>query len=94
MKVRKHGADKWRVWRKVHLAIDADSHEVRAVEAVTDHRHEDGEIVPDLLAQLPLAERIGIISGDGAYDTRGVYEAQISRASQTLAWHLTALSLV
>ena len=36
-KVRKHGADKRRVWRKVHLVIDADSHEVRAVE-MTDHR--------------------------------------------------------
>jgi hypothetical protein len=77
-KVRKHGADKRRVWRKVHLAIDADSHEVRAVE-MTDHRHGDGEILPGLLAQLPRAERIGVISGDGAYDTRGVYEASASR---------------
>ena len=77
-KVRKHGADKRRVWRKVHLVIDADSHEVRAVE-MTDHRHGDGEIVPDLLAQLPEEEPIGVISGDGAYDTRGVYEASTSR---------------
>ena len=77
-KVRKHGADKRRVWRKVHLIIDADSHEVRAVE-MTDHRHGDGEIVPGLLAQLPEAERIAVISGDGAYDTRGVYEASASR---------------
>jgi hypothetical protein len=62
----------------VHLAIDADSHEVRAVE-MTDHRHGDGEIVPDLLAQLPKAERIGVISGDGTYDTRGVCEASAAR---------------
>jgi hypothetical protein len=78
--VRKHRADKRRVWRKVHLVIDADSHEVRAVE-VTDHRHGDGEIVPGLLTQLPKAERIGLISGDWAYDTRGVYEASTSRAA-------------
>jgi hypothetical protein len=51
-KVRMHRADKRRVWRKVHLVIDADSHEVRAVE-MADHRHGDGEIVPGLLAQLP-----------------------------------------
>ena len=51
---------------------------MQAVE-VTDHRHGDGEIVPDLLAQLPSAERIGIISGDGAYDTHGVYEAAAAR---------------
>ncbi len=73
-KVRRHGADRRRVWRKVPLAIDVDSYEVRAVE-VTDHWHGDGETVPDLLAQLPSAERIGIISGDGAHDTRRVYEA-------------------
>ncbi|QDD97012.1 Transposase (plasmid) [Roseomonas mucosa] len=45
----------------------------------TDHRHGDGEIVPGLLAQLPKAKRIGVISGDGAYDTRGVYEASAAR---------------
>ena len=79
-KVWKHGADKRRVWRKVHLVIDADSHEVRAVE-MTDHRHGDGEIVPGLLAQLHPEEQIGIISGDGAYDTRGVYEASAARGA-------------
>ncbi len=77
-KVRKHGADKRRVWRKVHLVIDADSHEVRAVE-MTNHRHGDERIVPGLLAQVPEGDRIGVISGDGAYDTRGVYEASASR---------------
>ena len=82
-KVRKHGADKRRVWRKVHLAVDADSHEVRAVE-MTDHRHGDGEILPDLLAQLPEEEQIAVISGDGAYDTRAVYEASTARKAAIL----------
>jgi hypothetical protein len=82
-KVRKHGADKRRAWRKVHLVIDADSHEVRAVE-MTDHRHGDGEIVPGLLAQSPEDERIGVISGDGAYDTRGVYEASALRQADLI----------
>ena len=81
-KVRKHGADKRRVWRKVHLAIDADSHEVRAVQ-MTDHRHGDGEILPDLLAQLP-EEQIAVISGDGAYDTRTAYAASASRKAALL----------
>ncbi len=35
--------------------------------------------MPDLLAQLPSAEWIGSISGDGAYDTRRVYEASAAR---------------
>ncbi|MFC0385842.1 IS5 family transposase [Muricoccus vinaceus] len=77
-KVRKYGADKRRVLHKVHLVIDADSHEIRAVE-MTVHQHGDGEIVPGLLAQLPDEEPIGVISGDSAYDTRRVYEASVSR---------------
>ena len=51
---------------------------------MTDHRHGDGEIVPDLLAQLPDDERIGVISGDGAYDTRGVYEASAARQADLI----------
>ena len=27
-KTRKHGKEKRRVWRKIHLTIDADSHEI------------------------------------------------------------------
>jgi hypothetical protein len=56
-KVRRHGADRRRVRRKVHLAVDADGHEIRAVE-MTDQRHGDGEILPDLLAQVPEEEQI------------------------------------
>ena len=75
-KVRTHGADKRRVWRKVHLVIDADNHEIRAVE-MTDHRHGDGKIVPGLLAQLPEEERIGVISGDGAYEASASRQADL-----------------
>jgi Transposase DDE domain len=76
--VGKHGAGKRRVWRKVHPVAYADSHEVRAV-GMTDRRHGDGGIVPGLLAQVPEAERIAVLGGDGAYDTRGVYEASALR---------------
>ncbi len=82
-KVRKHGADKRRVWRKVHLAVDAESHEIRAVE-MTDHRHGDGEILPGLLAQVPEEERIADIGGDGAYDTRTAYAASAARNAALL----------
>lgn len=82
-KVRRHGADRRRVWRKVHLAVDAESHEIRAVE-MTDHRHGDGEILPDLLAQVPEGEPIASVSGDGAYDTRSVYEAAAARNAALL----------
>ena len=82
-KVRRHGADRRRVWRKVHLAVDAASNEIRAVE-MTDHRHGDGEILPDLLAQIPEGERIASVTGDGAYDTRMAYEAAAARNAALL----------
>jgi hypothetical protein len=67
----------------LHLVIDADNHEVRAVEMM-DHRHDGGEVVPGLLAQLPKDERVAVISGDGAHDTRGVYEAFAIRQAALL----------
>jgi hypothetical protein len=82
-KVRRYGADRRRVWRKVHLAVDAVSHDIRAVE-MTDHRHGDGEILPDLLAQVPEEERIAEIGGDGAYDTRMAYAAAAARNAALL----------
>jgi hypothetical protein len=81
-KVRRHGADRRRIWRKVHLAVDAVSQDIRAVE-MTDHRHGDGEILPDLLAQVP-EERIADIGGDGAYDTRAAYAAAAARNAALL----------
>jgi Transposase DDE domain len=82
-KVGRHGADKRRVWRKVHLAVDAGSHEVRAVE-VTDRRRGDGEVLPALLTQVPEGEQIAPIGGDGAYDTRSAYEAAAARDAALL----------
>ncbi len=37
-----------------------------------------------MLAQLPEEERIAVISGDGAYDTRAVYKASASRKAALL----------
>lgn len=66
---RKHGASRPRQWRKVHLGIDAETMEVRAIE-VTGSRVGDGPMLPELLAQIPPDEAIGLVTADGAYDTR------------------------
>jgi hypothetical protein len=58
----------------LHLVIDSTG-----LKEMIDHRHGDGAIAPGLLAQVPEGERIGVISGDGAYDTRGVYAPSIFR---------------
>ncbi len=81
--MRRHGSERRRVWRKVHPAVDAGSHEIRAVE-MADHRDGDGEILPDLLARVSEGQPIAGIGGDGAYDTRSAYEATSARNAALL----------
>jgi hypothetical protein len=78
-KARKHGVSKRRTWKKVHIGID-ESGELRAVE-VTDNDVHDSEAVPRLLGQEDA--RIDSFAGDGAYDTRGVYDTLMERAVKT-----------
>jgi hypothetical protein len=68
-KVRKHGWSKRRTWRKVHLAMDAKTGQVCAA-LMTHQDVGDGEVLPDLLDQIPADVPIETIGGDGAYDTK------------------------
>ncbi len=80
-KVRQHGYSKRRTWIKLHLAIDPESHEIRAA-MVTEPGVTDAEAVPDLLGQ-----EEGPVEGveaDGAYDRRGVYEALERRGARAI----------
>lgn len=70
-KVRKHGWGKHRTWMKLHLAIDPDTHELRAVELTGNDAH-DSSVIPELFAQE--TAKIEAVAGDGAYDTRKVYD--------------------
>ena len=65
---RKHGGPKRRVWRKVHLGIDEETLEIRAVE-VTSCDVGDAPMLPDLLSQIPPDQEIASVTADGAYDT-------------------------
>ena len=71
-KVRLHGWAKHRTWRKLHLALDADSHEVTAA-LITNKDVVDPRGLPRLLQQIeaPVAR----VYADGAYDARGCYKA-------------------
>lgn len=48
-KTKKHGAEYRRQWRKVHLGIDAQTLEIRAIE-VTSNSIGDAPVLPALLA--------------------------------------------
>jgi len=80
---RKHGASRPRAWRKVHLGIDANTMEVRAIE-VTGSRVGDGPMLPELLAQIPPEEAIGLVTADGAYDTRPCHAAIAARQASAV----------
>ncbi len=82
-KRKKHGAEYRRQWRKVHLAIDAHTLEVRAIE-VTDNRVGDAPMLPELLGQIPADETIGSVSGDGAYDTKACHAAIARRQAEAV----------
>lgn len=73
-KVRTHGWSKRRTWRKLHLAIDAETQQIVGVEA-TSNAVDDAAAVEDLLNQVPVGTEVEEVSADGAYDTRKTYNA-------------------
>jgi len=70
-KVKKHGADKRRTWRKLHLAVDEATNELHAVE-LTTNAISDADMIKPLVADI--ACPIARLSGDGAYDQVKVYD--------------------
>ena len=80
---RKHGGAKRRVWRKIHLGIDAQTLEVRAVEITGSHIG-DAPILPDLLDQIPEDQEIRSVTADGAYDTRKCHDAIADRGAHAV----------
>lgn len=75
---RKHGGTKRRIWRKIHIGIDEETLEVRAVE-ITGSNIGDTPILPDLLDQIEADQDIASVTADGAYDTRKCHEAIAAR---------------
>lgn len=61
-KVRKHGAEKRRTWRKLHLAIDEATNTIHAVE-LTTNAVSDAQMVKPLLAAIE--QPITKLGGDG-----------------------------
>ena len=51
-KCKKHGPERRRQWRKLHIGIDAKTLQIRAI-CVTSNNVSDAAVIPDLLQQLP-----------------------------------------
>ena len=63
---RKHGGPKRRIWLKIHIGIDEETLEVRAVEVTTTNNIGDAPMLPELLNQIPPDQDIGSVTVGGA----------------------------
>jgi hypothetical protein len=74
--LEKHGTQRRRAWRKLHIGVDADMGQILASELTTSDV-DDGSQVGPLLDQItgPLASFVG----DGAYDQSGTYSTVTQR---------------
>ncbi|WP_421096089.1 IS5 family transposase, partial [Serratia fonticola] len=70
-KLKKHGQEKRRVWRKLHLAVDTDTHEVICAD-LSLNNVTDAEAFPALIRQTH--RKIRVASADGAHDTRRCHD--------------------
>ncbi len=68
-KRKKHQPEYRRQWRKLHIGIDAETLQIRAVQLTTNNVS-DSQVLGDLLDQIPPDEQIDSVYTDGAYDTK------------------------
>lgn len=80
---RKHGGAKRRVWRKIHIGIDEETLEIRAVEFTTSDVG-DAPMLPELLDKIPPEQEIASATGDGAFDTRKCHDAIAARGAAAI----------
>ncbi len=69
-KVRKHGWQYRRTWKKLHLGIDRDG-EIRALSVTHSDTHDCTQV--DTILEQTKADKVSAFYGDGAYDTTHTY---------------------
>ena len=77
----RHGTEKRRTWRKLHLAIDHRTHEVGA-RALTDKEVLDRSALPRLLSEVK--GEVTEVLGDGAYDFQDCYKTSHARGARSV----------
>ncbi len=67
----------------MHLGIDANTLEIRAIE-VSDNSVGDAPMLPEWLGQIPLDDTVASVSGDGSDDTKACHAAIAQRGAQAV----------
>lgn len=77
----RHGESRHQVWRKLHIAMDADDQTILS-GTMTESVRLDGNYLPELIAQIdgPIKQ----ITGDGAYDKKNCYETAYKRKAKAV----------
>jgi IS5 family transposase len=78
-KQKVHGRRKRQVWRKLHIAMDADKQRILSAQ-VSESQRLDGNYLPELIKAIP--GRIKQITGDGAYDKKCCYQTAYERGAK------------
>ncbi|WP_025246496.1 IS5 family transposase [Candidatus Sodalis pierantonius] len=80
-KVKQHGAERRRVWRKLHLAVDSATHEIICADLSLSGTT-DAQALPGLINQTH--RKIREASADSAYDTRYCHDALLRKKIKPL----------
>ncbi len=75
-KMRQHGKEKRRTWRKLHIAVDESTQDI-VMSVISDANVHNGEVLSLLL---PSKGKLAVsqVTGDGAYDSHDCYLAAIN----------------
>jgi hypothetical protein len=76
----KYGGKGVRGWKKLHLGVDGDGVIVR--QRLTDASVDDGNVGVDFVDSMP--GKVRRVIGDGAYDSRALYDAAIRRGAKVV----------
>jgi hypothetical protein len=80
-KVRLHGKEKRRTWRKLHLLLDHRTQEAVAC-SMSEQYVLDRKELPGLLSAVE--DEVAEVLGDGAYDFQGCYKAIHARGARSV----------
>lgn len=79
-KMRVHGKDKRRTWRKFHIGIDRETQEFIAVTLTGSNVHDSKE-TGNLLDQV---ERVATVTGDKGYDNKNGYDPIAAKGAKAI----------
>jgi len=89
-KMRTHGKQKRRTWRKYHVAVNPKDHQVIEI-ILTEANVHDATVLPDLLKNI---DSIGTLYGDGAYTFKSGFDAIAAKNGKAKVPLRTGTSLV